>query len=288
MHISQRRLLLWTAAAAALLVLAAPSPAGAVQQLRSAGTATDPFGPVVAALSLLAWVLAGWLLSATLLTALGRLPGLAGCLAAAAARRIAPAVVRRAVEVALGLTVAAGVLGASPAAASPSAPAPAPPAALPSLDWAGSDPARALDLDWPQPGAPASAPTAPPAPPTPTPTPAAPAPPGPASPESAGGPTRAEASTRAGALPSAEQPGTGQPIVVRPGDSLWTLAEQELRDSGVSPTPTQVASAWPRWWAANRELVGDDPDLLLPGTSLSPPEQSPAPGGAPLGGAPPG
>jgi nucleoid-associated protein YgaU len=61
-------------------------------------------------------------------------------------------------------------------------------------------------------------------------------------------------------------------VVVRPGDSLWSLAEAALRRDGTgAPTTRQVAQAWPRWWAANREAVGDDPDLLLPGTVLRPP-----------------
>ncbi|MCW2616466.1 MAG: hypothetical protein JWN08_3460, partial [Frankiales bacterium] len=37
---------------------------------------------------------------------------------------------------------------------------------------------------------------------------------------------------------------------------------------GARPTPAAVAAAWPAWWAANREVVGDDPHLLLPGTAL--------------------
>ena len=28
------------------------------------------------------------------------------------------------------------------------------------------------------------------------------------------------------------------------------------------------AAEWPRWWAANRDVVGDDPDLLRPGQRL--------------------
>ena len=60
-------------------------------------------------------------------------------------------------------------------------------------------------------------------------------------------------------------------VVVRAGDSLWSVAEAFLHRSGATPTDRQVAQAWPRWWAANREAVGDDPDLLLPGTALRPP-----------------
>ena len=61
-------------------------------------------------------------------------------------------------------------------------------------------------------------------------------------------------------------------VVVVPGDTLWDLAERSLRRAGgPPPADAQVAVAWPQWWAANREAVGDDPDLLLPGTVLVPP-----------------
>jgi nucleoid-associated protein YgaU len=60
-------------------------------------------------------------------------------------------------------------------------------------------------------------------------------------------------------------------VVVRAGDSLWAIAEASLRSAGRPATDQQVAQAWPRWWAANREAVGDDPDLLHPGTVLRPP-----------------
>lgn len=54
-------------------------------------------------------------------------------------------------------------------------------------------------------------------------------------------------------------------VVVQPGDTLWDLAARSI------PAPvTNAARAaeWPRWWSANRDVVGDDPDLLLPGQRL--------------------
>jgi nucleoid-associated protein YgaU len=67
-------------------------------------------------------------------------------------------------------------------------------------------------------------------------------------------------------------------VVVQPGDSLWGLAEQALQErQQAAPTDSQVAAAWPAWWSANREAVGDDPDLLLPGTVLQPPADEPSP-----------
>ena len=54
-------------------------------------------------------------------------------------------------------------------------------------------------------------------------------------------------------------------VVVLAGDSLWSIAARHL---GPAADATEVAEAWPRWWEANRSVVGDDPDLLLPGQRL--------------------
>lgn len=59
-----------------------------------------------------------------------------------------------------------------------------------------------------------------------------------------------------------------QPWVVRPGDTLWAIAAARL---GGHPRPAAIAAQWPRWWAANRRVIGDDPDLIVPGQRLSPP-----------------
>jgi resuscitation-promoting factor RpfA len=52
---------------------------------------------------------------------------------------------------------------------------------------------------------------------------------------------------------------------VRAGDTLWDLAAAHLDPDA---TVAQVAAAWPRWYEANREVIGADPDLLLPGQVL--------------------
>lgn len=232
---SQRVVALGTTAAGALLLLAAPAPAACLRTLAAAGTAADQAAPLVALLALLAWSLAAWLAVTVLLTAGGHLPGQAGRALHALSQRIAPAAVRRGVEVALGLTVAVGTL-ASPAAAAPGSEVPragGPPPV--SLDWAAPAPGSpAPDLDW-------SANTAP----------------------AAQEPARAPAH-----------------VVVQPGDTLWDLAAQDLRaePTAAEPTTAEVAAAWPAWWSANREAVGDDPDLLRPGTPLVAPEDPPAPG----------
>ncbi|HET8614905.1 MAG TPA: LysM domain-containing protein [Actinomycetales bacterium] len=55
------------------------------------------------------------------------------------------------------------------------------------------------------------------------------------------------------------------PVVVRRGDSLWSIAARHL---GPGASQADVAEQWPRWWQANRSTIGDDPDLLLPGQVL--------------------
>ncbi len=54
-------------------------------------------------------------------------------------------------------------------------------------------------------------------------------------------------------------------VVVVSGDSLWSIAARHL---GPGADAAEVAEAWPAWWDANRAVVGDDPDLLLPGQRL--------------------
>lgn len=69
--------------------------------------------------------------------------------------------------------------------------------------------------------------------------------------------------------PPAQRPETRPSVVVRPGDSLWSLTAAAQPRA----TDAQVAQRWPRWYTANRESIGPDPDLLTPGTVLDPPGQ---------------
>ncbi|WP_372728879.1 LysM peptidoglycan-binding domain-containing protein [Nocardioides sp.] len=52
---------------------------------------------------------------------------------------------------------------------------------------------------------------------------------------------------------------------VRPGDTLWGLAAQQLP---ASADPATIASLWHRIYAHNAAVIGPDPDLLLPGQRL--------------------
>jgi len=163
---------------------------------------------------------------------------------AAAAFAASPAFLRRLVAALLGLhlltapaaTASVPVAGAGPGAPAASAPdngVPDPYFSVPD----GSVPGRnAVDVDpsW-QPSAPEPAP-------------------GPAT----------------GRSPAPERQSDPATIVVRAGDTLWDIA---ARDLGILATDAEVARHWPRWYAANRAVIGADPQLLLPGQVLSPPAQ---------------
>jgi hypothetical protein len=57
-------------------------------------------------------------------------------------------------------------------------------------------------------------------------------------------------------------------VVVAPGDSLWRIAGAHLP---ARPSDRQVAAAWPRWYAANRAVIGTDPNHITPGQVLAAP-----------------
>lgn len=208
---AQARSTATAAAAIAGLLYAAPRPTQAVETLRGAGSAADAAAPLVALVALLAWALLAWLVLVAVTIAAARVPGAVGGYAGTAAGRLAPAAVRRLVQITLGLTVATGVIGTSPAFASQAGTPPRPLPTAASLDWGHVQPAARV-------AAPVAA-----------------------------------------------------PVVVRPGDSLWAIAAARLPDDA---TDTQIARAWPAWWGANREAIGPDPGLILPGLSLTPPARS--------------
>ncbi len=54
-------------------------------------------------------------------------------------------------------------------------------------------------------------------------------------------------------------------VVVRPGDTLWALAEHDLP---APATDRQVTARWHSVYRRNRGVIGPDPDLIRPGQVL--------------------
>ncbi len=81
------------------------------------------------------------------------------------------------------------------------------------------------------------------------------------------------ASTGTGVVP--DWPGRTDPgdhVVLR-GDCLWDIAAGWLagRHPGTPVPDPEIARAVAAWWQANADVIGPDPDLLLPGQVLRPP-----------------
>jgi nucleoid-associated protein YgaU len=65
-------------------------------------------------------------------------------------------------------------------------------------------------------------------------------------------------------------PRTTSSVVVAPGDSLWSIAASTLPEG----TPDAViARRWRAIYAANRDRIGADPDLIVPGLRLDLPRR---------------
>src|SRR5690606_37247227 len=62
-------------------------------------------------------------------------------------------------------------------------------------------------------------------------------------------------------------------VVVQPGDSLWAIAHRHL---GASATNQAIDAEWRRWYAANRAVIGPNPDLIHPGMVLHAPTRKAA------------
>lgn len=75
-----------------------------------------------------------------------------------------------------------------------------------------------------------------------------------------------EAAGDAGGDADAPPPRT---VVVQKGDTLWSLTDDVL---GPGPDdPALLAEAWPLLHEQNRDVIGEDPDLLVPGQVLTVP-----------------
>jgi nucleoid-associated protein YgaU len=65
----------------------------------------------------------------------------------------------------------------------------------------------------------------------------------------------------------------GASVTVQPGDCLWLIAARRL---GQRASDAAVTAAWPRWYAANRPIIGADPNVILPGEVLQAPPSHPS------------
>lgn len=250
-----------------------------------------------AALFLLVWLLAALALS--LAAALIPGPSTAGALVAGSARLIAPRIMRSALAALVGVTIAAGPTTAASAARSQVAATAAGAEARASRQYLLD---AELSPSWVPPSRPAATGSTS-GPSTGRPSVETTGTADRATSRGDGGAVTGKAQeVEAGAaaitelLPGwvpGEPPGTGSPaeriaaaapigggaqrhranledsVVVRRGDTLWSLAARHL---GPGATDAEIAVEWPHWFTANRSVIGGDPDHLVPGDRLSPPD----------------
>jgi nucleoid-associated protein YgaU len=57
-------------------------------------------------------------------------------------------------------------------------------------------------------------------------------------------------------------------VIVRRGDTLWAIAQRFL-PAGASEA--EIARSCAEWFATNRAVIGDNPDLIVPAQRLRPP-----------------
>ncbi|MBP3034818.1 LysM peptidoglycan-binding domain-containing protein [Arthrobacter sp. zg-ZUI100] len=242
-----RDLLTFTAGAAvaAILLLAGlatqPDPATVLRGPVSSLEGLAGFAASAAGLAVAAW----WALGLLLAVLSAGLQKAGHAAAAAAAGALAPAFMKRLATAALGLNLLAGVAAPANAAAPPT------PASQPSLSQpSGSQLLPLMQDESDEAGKAADAPASPHWKPRQQ-------------------PTGANMLIRPGREEAAP---AGAQAIVRPGDTLWSLAAEQL---GPHATDARIADHWPRWYELNRTVIGDRPDLIFPGQVLEVPEISP-------------
>jgi nucleoid-associated protein YgaU len=57
-------------------------------------------------------------------------------------------------------------------------------------------------------------------------------------------------------------------VLVQPGDTLWSIARARLPPGA---SDSDIDTAWRAWFVTNASVIGGDPNLILPGQSLLPP-----------------
>ncbi|WP_216699282.1 LysM peptidoglycan-binding domain-containing protein [Arthrobacter sp. H14] len=67
--------------------------------------------------------------------------------------------------------------------------------------------------------------------------------------------------TRNGLAPGSDE----STVTVLRGDSLWSISAAHL---GPYATDVEIAAEWPRWYAKNKQIIGPNPNHLIPGQIL--------------------
>ena len=196
--------------------------------------------------------LSGWLGIGLAVSALAALPGAFGKAAAIVAAWVAPALVRRAAAVALGTALSATVV---PALAH--ADAISPMRTTPTLT------ASVRHDPPPDPAFVATGASAPATSPSATAdTAGIDAYPHPAHLSRSGPSTSAPVTTDLGPLGGPQRQAGPSTVTVVRGDSLWRIAAWHL---GPGATDAEIAQEWPRWYAANRAVIGPNPAVIHAG-----------------------
>jgi hypothetical protein len=269
----------------ALVRLAGP-PGRQLGVLRQLGEVdADPLASLLALLALLAEGLAAYLLVVLGLRLLALLPGILGRMAAGAALRLAPAAVRRTLDLLLGgallaqstLTpLAAGAAAAPPpVATSSTTPAAAARSPAPLPPWLADRPPTPASALPTRPAPPASAPVGQGAAAVAGPAGAG-APPASQPARSGAAPAPGQGGSRRAGAGAAGGTGGARPDgahTVRRGDTLWGIAAAHLRPAARSAAA--IDRYWRQVYRANRARVGPDPDLIHPGTRLLVPPERP-------------
>lgn len=220
----------------------------------------DPADLLILALTVAGGALAAWLGLGIVVSALAGLPGALGRVSGSLADRVAPALVRRGAALMIGTALTAVVVPA--AQASPGHTGLAHTGVTTSIS---AQVVPAPDPDGlPLPSATSSA------------SPTLPADPDTGATGGAGAPSAGPAyrpPTQLGPLAPAAPRQRADVVTVVRGDSLWAIAARHL---GPDATPAAIAAEWPRWYAANKTVIGTDPDLILVGQQLTPPAAAPA------------
>jgi resuscitation-promoting factor RpfA len=263
---TQRR----TALRAAAVTTIALTAIVVVCQLRPANpaAAAAPEQAIVLSCAWLAWSLLSYLAVAVAATSLSRALAALGHGGERVAR-LAPRSLRHLVDAMITVSVATALLGTS--AAGPASAA----ATHGAISTRGPRPASSGVLDWP--GLPDPMPVLTPHPQRP-PSADHDRPPI-AAPARRSSPPARHQRAHVGLVSGgrASQPVSDEPVsdagdvVVQAGDSLWKIAARHL---GPGATAQATAIAWHQWFAANRQVVGDNPDLIHPGQRLRPPHHN--------------